>query len=448
MNFSGKKIHFIGIGGIGISGLARYFQHLGAKISGSDIAENAIIASLRGSGVSINVPHDARAVEQADLVINSAIICEQNPEILAARQKNIKILSRSDAISVIFAKKRVLSVCGAHGKSSTSAMLSAILPEFSAIIGAETKEFGANIRMKSPQNIVFEADESDRSFLRSNPHTAIITNAEPEHMESYDFDEKKLQDAYKNFAKMAKNAVLNLSDDFLKELFTAAPKTLQITALDPKNDIKNTRFFLKNDEPFCEFVLQDLGKFCVHGIGEHTAQNAAMAILTAKNFTPIEQIRKNLKNFAGIKKRFDILQTREPIIIDDYAHHPTEIIATLKSARIYANLRGVAHVTAIWQPHKFSRLLANLPAFAESFFDCDRLVILPVFGAYERQILNPDLNLPEIFKKFSPIFADRIVNDGGEIVVLSDGSEILRVKSGLVIGLGAGDITDQLRGKK
>lgn len=430
------KVHFIGIGGIGISGLARYMKSQGVQISGSDIATNKSVAKLQKDGAKIIIPHSKDAIDSQDLVIHSAIIKSDNVEIIEAKNQNIPILSRKDALEKILQDKRVFSVCGAHGKSTTTAMLSSILPHFGAIIGAESKEFDCNVREVPSECIVFEADESDKSFLNSNPYCAIVTNTEPEHMESYNHNLDEFYSCYKEFLLKAKKRVINMDDPFLS--------TLEIEAirLYPKEDIQNIEYFLKDDEPHTRFSLKDLGEFEVWGFGEHTALNASLAILASLDELSLEQIRANLKNFKGIKKRFDIVSKNPCIIIDDYAHHPTEIKATLQAVKIYTQEHKDLPIICIWQPHKYSRFLDNQEAFIECFKGCDRLIILPVWKAGEKHI---DIPFPTLFSSYSPTFASHIKQIDGKIH-LYDGGNLLEVlDSGLIIGFGAGDITYQLR---
>ena len=430
------KVHFIGIGGIGISGLARYMKSQGVQISGSDIATNKSVAKLQKDGAKIIIPHSKDAIDSQDLVIHSAIIKPDNVEIIEAKNKNIPILSRKDALERILQDKRVFSICGAHGKSTTTAILSSILPHFGAIIGAESKEFDCNVREVPSECIVFEADESDKSFLNSNPYCAIVTNTEPEHMESYNHNLDEFYSCYKEFLLKAKKRVINMDDPFLS--------TLEIEAirLYPKEDIQNIEYFLKDDEPHTRFSLKDLGEFEVWGFGEHTALNASLAIFASLDELPLEQIRANLKNFKGIKKRFDIVSKNPCIIIDDYAHHPTEIKATLQAVKIYTQEHKDLPIICIWQPHKYSRFLDNQEAFIECFKGCDRLIILPVWKAGEKHI---EIDFPTLFSSYSPTFASHIKQIDGKIH-LYDGGNLLEVlDSGLIIGFGAGDITYQLR---
>ena len=197
------KIHFIGIGGIGISGLAQYMHHKGFEVSGSDIASNKLTKDLQNLGIKINVPHCADAITSQDLIIHSAIIRPDNPEIVAAKAKGIEVLARREALVKILGDKKVYSVAGAHGKSTTTAILASIM-NGSTIIGAESKAFGSNVRYESSSDVmIFEADESDGSFVNSNPYCAIVINTEPEHMEYYDYNFELFYETYKTFIKSA-----------------------------------------------------------------------------------------------------------------------------------------------------------------------------------------------------------------------------------------------------
>ncbi|OOQ20782.1 Mur ligase domain-containing protein, partial [Helicobacter pylori] len=273
-NLQDCKIHFIGIGGIGISGLAKYLKAQGAKISGSDIAISPSVKYLKALGVEINIPHDPKAINHQDVIIHSAIIKEDNTEIQRAKELEIPILSRKDALYSILKDKRVFSVCGAHGKSSITAMLSAICPFFGAIIGAHSKEFDSNVRESANDSLVFEADESDSSFLFSNPFCAIVPNTEPEHLEHYDHDLERFFFAYKYFLDHAQKRVIYKEDPFLKN-YSKDAITLE------KKDIRNIQYILKDGEPYTSFELKDLGAFLVWGLGEHNATNASLAILSA-----------------------------------------------------------------------------------------------------------------------------------------------------------------------
>ncbi|EAI8675266.1 UDP-N-acetylmuramate--L-alanine ligase [Campylobacter coli] len=428
-----QNIHFIGIGGIGISALARFLKEKGFKISGSDLKESKITKELEKEGVKVSIPHHKDNILNKDLVIYSAAIKEENPEFKHAKELGIECLSRKEALPLILEDKRVFAVAGAHGKSTTSSILTSLLDDASVIIGAILKEFGSNMIYKESQNLVFEADESDSSFLNSNPYLAIVTNAEAEHLDHYGNEVSKLHHAYTQFLDVAKIRVINAEDEFLKNYKNESTK------LYPSKDIKNCTMCIENFKPFTSFELKDLGEFKVFGMGYHLALDASLAILAALNFLDIETIRTRLKNYQGIKKRFDILHADENLVlIDDYGHHPTEIKATLSAAQEYAKLGRYKKITAIFEPHRYTRLATNLKEFAKAFEGVDELVILPVYAAGEEPI---ELDLKAVFPK--ALFVEDIKREG-KFLVASKGQVF---EEGLIIGFGAGDISNKLRQK-
>ncbi len=435
------KIHFTGIGGIGLSGLARFLYYEGFTVSGSDMVETPLVRRLREEGIEVFVPQKRENItKDIDLLVYSAAVKSSNPELIQARALGIRAIPRREALPIVLGGKKVYAVAGAHGKSTTSAILASILKDANAIIGAESKEFGSNVRYSGSETVVFEADESDASFLNSNPYCAVVTNAEPEHMEFYNHDLELFYDTYREFLKRAKVRIINAEDEFLGSL------DLEAIRLYPSRDIRIIKHFLKDDEPHIRFELRDFGEFEVWGFGEHIALDASLAILAAMREIGLDEIRQNIKNYKGIKKRFDIVQKSENfIIIDDYAHHPTEIEATLASLFRYAKLKGISKITIIWQPHKYSRVLDNLDRFVECFGVDAKLVILPVWAAGEEPV---EIDFAKLFGKYSPIFADRIQKEKSALKLLKEGRALEVIEDGLVVGFGAGDITYQLRGLK
>lgn len=432
-----RKVHFIGIGGIGISAIARFLNEKGYLISGSDIKESITTRELVKQGISVITPHSKDAINDQDFVIYSAAIKEDNVELVEAKKRGIKCLSRKEALPIVLEGKRVFAVAGAHGKSTTSAMLASLV-EGSVIIGAISKQFNSNMKYNTHENVIFEADESDSSFLNSNPYLAIVTNAEPEHMEHYEYDLERFHAAYRGFLERAKIRVINAEDEFLSTL------KFEAIRLNPSVDITDMTMIVRDFVPYTTFNLKNLGKFEVLGMGEHIAIDASLAILAAMNEVSLNSIRENLINFKGIKKRFDILAaTKKFVLIDDYAHHPTEIKATLKSVFEYAKLLGISKITAVFQPHRYTRLSSNLQGFKECFKGIDELVILPVYAAGEEPI---EIDMKEEFKEYAPIMTAHVSRDGDSIVFFDEFGVKNLLDDGLVIGFGAGDITYQLRG--
>jgi UDP-N-acetylmuramate--alanine ligase len=434
------KVHFIGIGGIGLSALARFLNFDGHEVSGSDMKSSLITKALEDEGIKVFCPQSASNIKNDfDLVIYSAAVTDENPELIEARLEQIRTLSRKEALPIILGDKKNYCVAGAHGKSTTTAMLASIL-QSSALIGAISKDFGSNFRYVNDL-IAFEADESDASFLLSNPYCAIVTNAEPEHMEYYHYDYDKFYESYERFISLAKKRVLNGEDKDIKKL-----KVEEATYLYPSVDIKNLCYTLKDNQPCTKFDLKDLGTFQVWGFGFHMATNASLAILAALNELDVETIRKNLLNYKGIKKRFDIVQANSKfVVIDDYAHHPTEIEATMKSIELYDNLTNINKRIVLWQPHKYSRTSDNLEGFKKCFRRCDELIILPLWTIPgEKKI---DIDFEKEFASYNPIFADKITTTEGKIDLIKGGKIIKSYDEGIFLGVGAGDITYQLRYK-
>ncbi len=434
------KIHFIGIGGIGISGLAQFMHYKGHEVSGSDVADSRIVRLLRDKGIDVTIPHNKKAITDQDIVIHSAIITLDNPEVVEAMSKGIKVLARREALLYLLHEQKVYAVAGAHGKSTTSAILAAIM-DGSAIIGAESKAFGSNVRYDdTTDQLIFEADESDGSFLNSNPYCAIVINAEPEHMEYYEYDYDLFYDSYRKFIASASLRVINAEDPFLESIEDEAIR------LYPSKDISGIEYVLIDDEPYTRFTLKDMGTFDVWGLGEHIALDASLAVLAAAQSMDIETIRIRMLHYKGIKKRFDIVvKSENDIVIDDYGHHPTEIRATMDALKSYAKLKGVKKITAIWQPHKYSRTIDNLEAFSTCFEGADELVILPVWAASEEERF---IDFKKHFAAYDLRMADYLKRDGDAVNICRHDEVIETLDSGIIIGFGAGDITYQIRGEK
>ncbi|MCF6201655.1 MAG: UDP-N-acetylmuramate--L-alanine ligase [Hydrogenimonas sp.] len=437
------RVHFIGIGGIGISALAKLMASEGHEISGSDLRQSEITDELALKyKAKITIPHHPDAVEGADMVIHSAAVRKNNPEYERAKELGIALYARKEALRFILANKRVFAVGGAHGKSTTSAMLAELMPNADAVIGAISKAFHSNVRTVSSDDLIFEADESDASFLNCNPYMAVVTNVEPEHMEYYEYDYDRFYAAYEEFLRLASVRVVNGEDEFLS--------SLQIDAirLYPTADIKEVEYALRDSEPVTRFRLKDLGSFEVFGLGEHIAVDASLAILAAMEAgVSVEECRRGIKRYRGIKKRFDIIYSSEEcVVIDDYGHHPTEIRATMQALRHYGNMLGLSKIKAIWQPHKYSRTMDNLTAFVEAFEGVDELVILPIWAAGEVEV---PIDLKGAFSGYDLTMAQRVTKEGGEVIVLGNEGEVLKsFDSGIVVAFGAGDITYQIRGLK
>lgn len=434
-----QKVHIVGIGGIGLSGIARMLHDKGYKVTGSDRSESNVTKNLRELGIEINIPHNIEVVQDQDFLIYSAVIKLDNIEIAEAHKRGIKIYSRKEFLPVLFENSTVYSVCGANGKSTTTSILASLI-DSPALIGAYTKEFDSNYRSGSGKEVVFEADESDGSFASFNSYGVILTNASFEHMEYYKYDEKLFYDTYKKYLLNAKIRVINAEDSYLGSI-----TDIECVKLYPSIDIKNISYSLVDNEPYTTFELKNYGKFTVYGFGYHVALDASLAILlTIELGYNTKDIRKNIKNYKGVVKRFDVVYNSDKlVIIDDYGHNPEEISATFESIKLYKKFSNYKNVIIIWQPHKYSRLISNLEKFKECFGKVmDDLIILPVFSVSEDVV---DIDLSIEFSKYNPMCATHVKRNGEFLDIYLNDRLIKRISNGIVVGFGAGDITKQLR---
>ncbi|MDP3290957.1 MAG: cyanophycin synthetase, partial [Sulfuricurvum sp.] len=256
----------------------------------------------------------------------------------------------------------------------------------------------------------------------------------------YHYNIDEFHNAYRHFVEMAPIRVINAEDPFMSTLECEAIR------LYPSQDISNIRYTLLGDEPYTRFTLKNMGEFEVWGFGEHIAMDASLAILAAAQTMSIAAIRANILHFKGIKKRFDVIfKGSDRVIIDDYAHHPTEIKATMESLKIYAELKGFKRIIAIWQPHKYSRTIDNLDAFVECFEGCAELVILPVWAASEEP---REIDFVGRFDRYNLTMSDKLHRAGDTIESIIGDAVVQTYDHDLIVGFGAGDLTYQLRGTK
>ncbi|ACB83999.1 UDP-N-acetylmuramate--L-alanine ligase [Natranaerobius thermophilus] len=440
-----KKIHFIGIGGYGMSALAQVLIEEGYQVSGSDISSSSRIDFLKELGVEIYLSHKAENINSVDLVIYSTAIPGDNPELLAAKQRGISLWHRSELLAELINSRYGIAITGAHGKTTTTSMLSLILEEASAdptcIIGGELPNFGSNARVGDSEYVVAEACESDHSFLRYSPQIAVITNIEADHLEHYNGSFDQLLKSYRQFIENIDDSgkVFIYSEceyhDYLLEGMSKNCKTFGFSqdadfrATDLKLNKGTTEFTIESD-------LADSFKVELMVPGEHNILNALAAASVALDLkiSPTA-IKRALQKFTGAKRRFmEIGQLQGATIVDDYAHHPTEIKATLKTAQEQSDNK----VIAIFQPHRFTRTQYFMDDFASSFEEADTVILHKVFAAGEDEIPGANSkNLKDKIKENVP---------GLEVYVTDDMEDIAEIVSNIVdkgdyvITMGAGDI--------
>ena len=387
------NIHFIGIGGAGMSALAYVLIKRGYDVSGSDLNAGHMSAHLAEEGAMVYMGHDACQVDDADAVVVSTAIHANNPELVAAKAKGLPVLHRSDVLAALLNNAKGVAVAGAHGKTTTSAMISCIAAESgidpTIVIGGEVTSLGGNARNGAGPYVVAEADESDGSFLKFYPHLAVVTNIEDDHLDHYGTEEN----IYKAFKQFLGNiteggkAILCADNAKVRRLAQETDKTVLTYGIEGED----ADFVAKNITYGVNGTTYDL--YChnelltqVHLIvpGRHNVLNSMGALVAAREMCiAMEKILASLAKFGGAKRRFETKGKIEGVwIVDDYAHHPTEIGVTLKAARQTQPKR----LLCVFQPHRYTRTQLLFDEFCASFVGCDELIIVDIYAAGEDPI--------------------------------------------------------------
>ncbi len=388
-----KKLHFVGIGGIGMSGIAELLLNQGFEISGSDMKESEIIIRLRKLGAIIHKGHKSEHVQECDVLVYSSAVKLDNPELVEARRRGIPIIRRAEMLGELIAVKDLsIGVSGTHGKTTTTSMIGSVLSQATLdptlVVGGLVKTTGSNTQLGSGEIIVVEADEFDRSFLALRPTLSVVTNIELEHTDCYsDLDD--LQGAFTQFCNAVPfyGVVIACLDSPGVQTILSEIKRPVITY-----GLSNQAIFRVTDITYQEtesrFTVHHydnvLGQVNLPVPGQHNVLNALAAIALAMEMNvPFEEIKAGLENFTGVRRRFEIKGIRNDImVVDDYAHHPTEVAATLKAARNGWDRRLVA----VFQPHLFSRTTDFHREFAAAFLESDVLVVTDIFAAREEPV--------------------------------------------------------------
>ncbi|MFH1441258.1 MAG: UDP-N-acetylmuramate--L-alanine ligase [Candidatus Omnitrophota bacterium] len=440
-----KHYHFIGIGGIGMSGIARIMLNHGIKVSGSDIKENKIIKELRGSGADVFIGHNALNIKGADTVVYSTAIKQDNPEISQARKLNISLIKRAQALAELMKDKIVITVSGSHGKTTTSSLVSYLLLEAgyspTAAIGGILRNIDANACPGEGKFFVAEADESDGSFLYYKPKYSIITNIDYEHLDYYK-DFSNVIEAFRQFINTAdkQGCLFCCADDAnLKSLLKSYKHRHVFFGLSRDADIyaENIRINGLISEFDCFYKGEFVDNFTLSVPGVHNVSNALSVIALGIELGIDKQvIKKAFISFKGIGRRIEIkLDCRDYLLIDDYAHHPTEIKATLNAIR---NIKA-GRIVVVFQPHRYTRTKLLLQEFGRCFDLADYIIITDIYSANEPPLegVNAELVCEEI-KKYSPEKQARFLGKKELIPHILEIAE----PNDLIVTLGAGDIVD------
>ena len=393
-----QRIHFVGIGGIGMSGIAEVLLNLGYKISGSDLKTSAVTQRLASLGATIRDGHAAANVAGADVVVTSSAVSMDNPEVAEARRLHIPVIPRAEMLAELMRLKYGIAIAGMHGKTTTTSMVAAVLAggglDPTVVVGGRVDAMGSNARLGKSQYLVAEADESDRSFLKLSPILTVVTNIDREHMDCY----RDMRDVRRTFLEFMERVpfygmVVGCNDDPILERLLPRVHRRVITygtAYGSDFLIRTTGTVVAQGErvPLSRFRVayqeKDLGEFTLHVPGAHNILNAtaAIAVGTALDIPP-DQIRAALDTFRGVDRRFQLRgQAAGVTVIDDYGHHPTEIRATLAAARQV----GYRHVHVIFQPHRYTRTRDLMDEFTTAFADADSVFVLDIYPASEKPI--------------------------------------------------------------
>ncbi|WP_024277179.1 UDP-N-acetylmuramate--L-alanine ligase [Xanthobacter sp. 126] len=445
------SIHFVGIGGIGMSGIAEVLHNLGYEVQGSDVADSANVKRLRERGIKVMIGHAAANVDDADVVVVSSAIKRDNPELMAARAKRLPVVRRAEMLAELMRLKSCVSIAGTHGKTTTTSLVATLLDagnfDPTVINGGIINAYGTNARLGDGNWMVVEADESDGTFLKLPTEVAIVTNVDPEHLDHFKtFD--RVQEAFKAFVENVPFygfAVMCIDHPVVQALVGRIEDRRVITyGENPQADVRLVDVDLKGGVTKFGVVFRNRAGETVHEIrglrlpmpGKHNALNATAAIAVAHELkVPDEKIIEALSQFGGVKRRFTRTGEWNGVTVyDDYGHHPVEIAAVLKAARAASE----GQVIAVVQPHRYSRLASLFDEFCTCFNDADHVLVAPVYTAGEAPIPGADRDH----------LVQGLIAHGHRSVTALDGPEQLAgIVAGLakpgdyVICLGAGSIS-------
>ncbi|AHF04874.1 UDP-N-acetylmuramate--alanine ligase [Marichromatium purpuratum 984] len=398
-----RRLHFIGIGGAGMSGIAELMANLGYEVSGSDLRESEVTRRLAGLGVEIHVGHRAEQVADVDAVVVSTAIDEDNPEIRAARAARIPIVRRAEMLAELMRFYYGVAVAGTHGKTTTTSLVASILAEGGLdptfVIGGRLNSAGANAKLGTTKYLVAEADESDASFLYLQPMVSIVTNIDADHMHTYGNDFSRLRSTFVEFLHHLPFyglAVLCIDDPVVRELVSTIPRPVRTYGTHPEADVRasalrqcgmRTSFRVESD------ALDGPLELTLNLPGRHNVLNALAAITVALELGVEEQaVARALSRFEGVGRRFVSHELRDAwgrdlLVVDDYGHHPRELAATLEAAR--AGWPG-RRLVLVFQPHRYSRTQEQFDDFVAVLSGVDALVLCEVYPAGEQPIPGAD----------------------------------------------------------
>jgi UDP-N-acetylmuramate--alanine ligase len=443
------KVHFIGIGGIGMSGLAEILIHLGHEVSGSDLNSNQTTKKLTNLGAEIFLGHSADNIKDATIIVFSSAIKEDNPEIINAKSKNIPLMKRAEMLAEIMRLKKGIAIAGTHGKTTTTSLLSTILEESSYdptyLIGGVVSNLKGHAKVGNGEWIVAEVDESDGTFLLFDPIMSVITNIDLDHMDFY-HSEENLINSFKKFANRIPFygvCAINGEDERLCSILSEMKRPYLTFGFSENFDFCASNIIYKHGKAMFDLLLRGKKVACIklNLPGDHNILNALGAISIAHSLEiGFDQISKSIQKFDGVGRRFqNIYANKEFQIIDDYAHHPTAIAATINAARKIAPEK---ELIVLFEPHRYSRTKDCWDRFLHCFNNGDKLFLLDVYPASEKPISGiTSERLKEDINKLHPSFANTLKSDDDIIGLINQFKE----QNTIILTLGAGTISSRMK---
>jgi UDP-N-acetylmuramate--alanine ligase len=441
-----RRVHFVGIGGIGMSGIAELLANLGYQVSGSDVRRSEMTDRLRGLGIRIEIGHDAAHLGDAEVVVTSSAVAVDNPEVTAARARHVPVIPRAEMLAEFMRLRTGIAIAGAHGKTTTTSMIALMLERSgldpTAVIGGRLSAFGSNARLGSGQHMVAEADESDRSFLLLSPTLAVITNIDHEHMETYGTFER-LEAAFIEFANKVPfyGAVIACVDDpVVVRLLPMMTRRVITYGFGAAAEVRGEGAQSDGRTARCQVCLRvdgeggERSELTIGVPGRHNLLNALAAVAVGRELgVPLGRVLQGLSEFHGAERRYQLRGAAAgATVVDDYGHHPTEIDAVLRTARE----AGPGRLVAVFQPHRYSRTRDLMEAFGPALGHADVVVLTDIYAAGETPMAGVTLEA----------LAEAIRPNVQELVLVPDVAEVaahvaMRAQAGdLIVTLGAGSI--------
>jgi UDP-N-acetylmuramate--alanine ligase len=438
-----QKIHFVGIGGIGMSGIAEVLINLGYQVSGSDLKESDITRRLASLGGTIAYGHRVENLSEVDVVVTSTAVDENNPEVQEAHRRKVPVIPRAEMLAELMRMKHGIAIAGTHGKTTTTSMVATVLShggiDPTVVIGGRLDSIGSNAKLGEGEFLVAEADESDGSFLKLSPTIAVVTNVDEDHLDYYsDLDE--IRSTFLDFINKVPFyglVVLCLDDENLQGMIPEVKKRLVTYGLTSQADFQASEIEHQADRT--SFLVhcrgEALGRLSIRMPGRHNVLNALAAVAVGMELEmPFASIAEGFQDFGGVQRRFEVKGEAQGImVVDDYGHHPVEIKATLAAARSGWNRR----VVAVFQPHRYSRTEALFDDFVTAFYQADHIAVMDIYAAGEKP--RPEVSAEKL--------ADGINSHGhksccytGDLEATIEHLQAVLQPGDIVITLGAGSV--------